>query len=98
MNKIITGKIAVIKSNKDYYNIKNETILIAYRTHPDLVIIIDKIEGIVTEINNKLCHAAIVAREFNKPILMGVKNATKKFKTGDNVRIDFDNKTIQKIK
>ncbi len=97
MTKII-GKITVIKSKKDYYKIKSETILVAQHTHPDLVIVIDKIKGIITELDNKLCHAAIVAREFNKPLLMGIENVTKKFKTGDKVRVDFENKTILKIK
>ena len=98
MSNIIVGRVTVIKSNKDYYKIKSETILVACHTHPDLVIVIDKIKGIITELDNKLCHAAIVAREFNKPLLMGIENATKKFKTGDKVRVDFANKTIQKIK
>ena len=38
-----------------------------------------------------------VAREFNKPIFMGAENATKEFKTGDEVIIDFNNKVIKKI-
>ena len=96
MTKTIIGKATVIKSNKDYYKIKKETILIACHTHPDLVIVIDKIKGIITELDNKLCHAAIVAREFNKPLLMGVENATKKFKTGDRIIVDFENKIVKK--
>ena len=51
----------------------------------------------VTEIDNKLCHAAIIAREFNKPLLMGVNKITKKFRTGDEVIVDFDNRTIKTI-
>lgn len=94
---IIRGKITVIKSKKDYYKIKNEVILIAKETTPDLVIVINRIKAIVIEVDNKLCHAAIVAREFNKPILMGIKNATKKFKTGEEIIINLDNKIINKI-
>lgn len=97
MSKIIIGKATVIKNNKDYYKIKEETILIAGHTHPDIVIVIDKIKGIVTELDNKLCHAAIISREYGKPLLMGVENATKKFKTGDKIMVDFENKTILKI-
>ena len=96
MGGIIRGKVTIIKSEKDYYKIKEETILIAKNTHPDLVIVINKIKGIVTEIDNKLCHAAIIAREFDKPLLMGIKNATKKFKKGDEVVVDFENKIVSK--
>lgn len=98
MEKIIASKVTVIKNQKDYYRIKKETILVAKNTHPDIVIAINKIKAIITEVDNKLCHAAIVAREFNKPILMGIIKATKKFKTGDKIIIDFSNKTIKKIK
>ncbi|MFA5431806.1 MAG: PEP-utilizing enzyme [Candidatus Paceibacterota bacterium] len=98
MKNIIDGKIMVIKNKKDYYRIKDETILIVKNTTPDITIIINKIKAIVTEIDNKLCHAAIIAREFNIPLLMGINNVTEKFKTGDRVIIDFDNKNIEKIK
>lgn len=93
----IKGKIVVINSKEDYYKIKDRVILVAKNTTPDLVIVINNIEAIVTEIDNKLCHAAIIAREFNKPLLMGVNEVTKKFKTGDEVMVDFDNKIIRTI-
>ncbi len=98
MNNIIKGKVIVIEKQDDYGNIKDEVIIVAKNTHPDLVVVIDKIKAIVTEIDNKVCHAAIIAREFNKPLLMGVKNITREFKTGDEVIIDFDNKVINKLK
>jgi rifampicin phosphotransferase len=98
MKNIVAGLVTTIKSKKDYYRIRKETILVARNTHPDLTIAINKIKAMVVEIDSKLCHAAIIAREFNKPILMGIDGATKKFKTGDKVLIDFSNKTIKKLK
>ena len=98
MKSIIKGKVTIIRNKKDYYSIKEKTILVAKNTHPDLVIVINRIKAIVTETDNKLCHAAIIAREFRIPLLMGVKNATKRFKTNDKVVIDFKNKNIFKIK
>ena len=98
MKNIVCGKATIIRSEGDYYKIRKETILIAENTHPDIVIAIKKIKAIVTEIDNKLCHAAIIAREFDIPLLMGVQNATKEFKTGDEVLVNFDNKSIHKIK
>jgi pyruvate,water dikinase len=73
-------------------------ILIARNTHPDVVIAIKKVKAIVTEINNRLCHAAIISREYGVPLLMGVENATKEFKTGDKVIVDFNTKTISKTR
>jgi len=96
MKNIVAGRVTTIKNRKDYYRIKKETILVARNTHPDLMIAVNEIKAMVVEIDNKLCHAAIIAREFNKPILMGVANATKRFKTGDKIFIDFDKKIIRK--
>ncbi|HLM83916.1 MAG TPA: PEP-utilizing enzyme [Candidatus Bathyarchaeia archaeon] len=98
MNKIISGKAFIVRSERDYYKIKKEVILIAERTHPDIVIAIKKVTAIVTEIDNKLCHAAIISREYGIPLLMGIADATKNFKTGDKVMVNLDTKTICKIK
>jgi pyruvate,water dikinase len=98
MKNIVAGRVTTIKSKKDYYKIREGTVLVARNTHPDLMIAISKIKAMVVEIDNKLCHAAIIAREFDKPILMGIDGAAKKFKTGDKVLIDLSNKTIKKLK
>lgn len=98
MNNVISGKAFLIRSEKDYYKINKPVILVARNTHPDVVIAIKKVKAIVVEIDNKLCHAAIIAREYGIPLLMGVENATKNFKTGDKVIVDFNMKTISKTK
>ena len=97
MDNLIDGKITVIKRPKDYYRIKDETILVVKETTPDIILAIKKIKGIITEVNNPLCHAAIISREFNKPLLMGIDGATKNFKTGDRVKINLEKKIIVKI-
>ncbi len=97
-NIIIEGEVVVINNKEDYYKIKNKVILVAKNTHPDLVVVINKIEAIVVEVNNKLCHAAIIAREFKKPLLMGATGITKNLKTGDTVQINLVQKNIKKIK
>jgi len=98
MKRLIQGKAFIARSERDYYNINKPIILVARNTHPDIVIAIKKIKAIVTEVDNRLCHAAIISREYGIPLLMGVENATKNFKTGDEVMVDFNSKTICKIK
>ena len=94
----IKGRVVVAKGKRDYLTVKKGTILVAKNTQPDLVMVIDKIAAIVTEIDSQLSHQAIIAREFQKPLLMGIKNATKAWKTGDRVVVDFDNKVVKEIK
>lgn len=90
----IKGKVKIIKKPKDYYSIDSAVIIVASNTTPDIVVIIDKVLAIVTEVDNKLCHAAIIAREYGKPLIMGVENAIKKFKNGQVIKVDTINKTI----
>ena len=35
-----------------------------------------------------MCHAAIVAREYGLPAVVGTGTATKRIKTGDRLRVD----------
>ena len=91
---IITGKVKIIKKQEDYYQIKDEVIVVAERTTPDIVVIINKVKAIVTEVDNKLCHAAIIAREYDIPLVMGQVMATKKYQDGDIISINAKTKTI----
>lgn len=91
---IIKGKVKIIKKQSDYYDIKDRVILVAFNTTPDIVIVIHNIQAIITEANNKLCHAAIIAREYGIPLIMGVENATKKFKDGQVIKLDTLKKEI----
>lgn len=91
---IISGKVKIIKKPKDYYKIKDEVIVIAKNTTPDIVVVINKVLAIITEVDNKLCHAAIIAREYGKPLIMGQINAAKKYKDGDIISINIISKTI----
>ncbi|OGI15721.1 MAG: hypothetical protein A2Z52_00960 [Candidatus Moranbacteria bacterium RBG_19FT_COMBO_42_6] len=93
---MITGIAAVINSPRDYYKIKKPVIIIAKKTHPDIVISIKNVKAIVTELDNKLCHAAIIAREYGIPLVMGAENATKEFRTGDKITVDIKRKMIWK--
>jgi pyruvate,water dikinase len=37
-----------------------------------------------------MCHAAIVAREYGLPAVIGTGSATTRIKTGDRLRVDAD--------
>lgn len=91
---IISGRIKIIKRSRDYYQIKEDVIIVAENTTPDIVVVISRVKAIVTETDNKLCHAAIIAREYNKPLIMGQVDATKKYKDGDTISINTISKAI----
>jgi phosphoenolpyruvate synthase/pyruvate phosphate dikinase len=91
---IITGKVKIIKKPEDYGRIKSSVIIVAKNTTPDIVLVVDRVAGIIVEIDNKLCHAAIIAREYGIPLAMGVEKATRKFKNGQKLRLKTSNNKI----
>lgn len=73
------------------------SIIIAQSTNPDLTVLLNKAGAIVTDQGGLLSHAATVSREMNIPCIVGTRNATKVFKTGDVVEVDAYTGIIRKI-
>lgn len=65
-------------------------ILISPRTDPDMVPNMIISSGLITDQGGILCHAAIVAREFGLPAIVGTREATHKIKDGDQLYLDGD--------
>ncbi|RWS19064.1 hypothetical protein B4U80_00466, partial [Leptotrombidium deliense] len=55
------------------------------------------LSGLATEIGGLISHGAVIAREYGLPCLVGVKNATRIFETGETVVLDSVNGVIYKI-
>jgi pyruvate,water dikinase len=72
---------------KEISNFKNP-ILVTEQTIPSYIPLIKKSKAVITNEGGILSHAAIVAREFKIPTLIGTKFATKIFKTGDEIILD----------
>lgn len=84
----VKGPVRVIRKIADLRELKQGEILVAQNTTPDYVMAINRAVGIVTEMGGVTCHAALIAREFQIPCLVGVENATGILKTGEQVIID----------
>jgi phosphohistidine swiveling domain-containing protein len=91
------GKAVIVKSSKEAHKVKEGDVLFAVMTRPDYMVGIKKAGAIVTDEGGVTCHAAIVSREFNKPCIIGTKNATKIFKDGDLVEVDAYKGEIRKL-
>ena len=57
-------------------------------TRPHFLLAIRRAGGIVTDLGGNLCHAAIVAREFNIPAVVGTQTATALLRDGQKVILD----------
>ena len=91
---------AKVKIVIDFGDIQNEThdfILVASMTTPEYTVAMEKALAIVTDEGGITCHAAIVAREMNKPCVIGTKIATKVFHHGDIIEVDANKGIVRKI-
>lgn len=92
----VRGEVKIIFAKDDVSKVKMGNILITPMTRPDLMPAIRRAAAIVTDEGGITCHAAIAAREFKKPCIVGTKIATQLFKDGNKVEVDA-NKGIIKI-
>ncbi len=85
---IAVGKVCLINSPKEFYKMKKGDILVCHLTDPEWTPLFKLASAIVADTGSALSHAAIVAREYNIPAVLGVGFATTKFKDGDTIQVD----------
>jgi len=92
------GKVKVCLTIKDLKKLEEGDILVTAMTRPEFFQSMKTAAAFVTDEGGLTCHAAIVAREFNKPCIIATKNATKLLKDGDLVEVNADHGVVKVIK
>ncbi len=85
---IVKGKVKVVCNPRDINKLKSSEILVTKFTNPLFTPAILKASAIITDTGGKLCHAAIVAREFGIACVVGTEKATRVLRDGMNVIVD----------
>jgi rifampicin phosphotransferase len=93
----VTGPVCRILQDDDLQKVKKGDIIITYSSSASFNIVLGLCSGIVTDYGGMLSHAAIVAREYGIPAIVGTQLATKKFQNGDMVCIDCSSSTVQRV-
>ena len=91
---VVTGKVRVINDVSRIDELNDGEILVTRATNIGWTVAFHKVSAIVTDIGAPLSHAAIVAREFGIPAVVGCSNATTVLKTGDVVTVDGGEGTV----
>lgn len=94
---VVTGRVRVIFSADNAEELQPGEILCAPATNIGWTVIFPRAAAIITDIGAPLSHAAIVAREFGIPAVVGCGNATTVLKTGDLVAVDGAKGTVTLI-
>jgi pyruvate, water dikinase len=87
---LVEGVARVLMSANDIGQVREGEILVCPVTAPSWAPIFSKIKAAVSDIGGTMSHAAIVAREYGLPAVVGVGQATKRIRTGQRVRVDGD--------
>jgi len=87
-NGVVEGTARVVKSVAEIGRLQAGDILVCQVTNPSWAPIFQKIAGAVSDIGGSMSHAAIVAREFGLPAVVGTGSATSRIRDGQRVRVD----------
>jgi pyruvate,water dikinase len=85
---VVEGPARVVKSVEEIARLQKGDILVCQITNPTWAPIFQKIAGAVSDIGGSMSHAAIVAREYSLPAVVGTGTATSRIKDGQRIRVD----------
>ena len=94
---LAAGKASLINSPKEFYKMKKGDVLVCHFTDPEWTPLFKLASAVVADTGSALSHAAIVAREYNIPAVLGVGFATTKFKDGDLIQVDGDSGWVKRL-
>jgi pyruvate,water dikinase len=85
---VVEGAARVIHTVDEISRLKDGDILVCAVTAPSWAPIFGKIGAAVSDIGGTMSHAAIVAREYGLPAVVGTGDGTKRIKDGQRIRVD----------
>jgi pyruvate, water dikinase len=94
---IVEGPARVLMDVNQIGEVRDGEILVCPVTAPSWAPVFGKIKAAVSDIGGSMSHAAIVAREYGMPAVVGTGDATKRISTGQLVRVDGDRGVVQVI-
>ena len=85
---VVEGTARIVKSVDEISRLQQGDILVCQITNPTWAPIFQTIVAAVSDIGGSMSHAAIVAREYGLPAVVGTGNATSRIKDGQRIRVD----------
>jgi pyruvate,water dikinase len=85
---VVEGPARVVKSVDEISRLRDGDILVCQVTNPTWSPIFRKIAAAVSDIGGSMSHAAIVAREYGLPAVVGTGTATRRIRDGQRIRVD----------
>ena len=90
----VTGSARVVLAPAEMGRLRQGDVLVAPYTSPAFNGVLPLVSAIVTDRGGSLSHAAIVAREFGIPAVVGCGDATRRVKDGQTIDVDGQAGTV----
>ncbi|MQA29900.1 MAG: hypothetical protein GEU82_08685 [Luteitalea sp.] len=94
---IYEGPARIVNGPHDFNRLQQGDVLITRNTGPAFNVVLPLLGAIVTDRGGQLSHAAIVAREYGIPAVVGTREATTMFADGARVRVNGDNGMVELV-
>jgi phosphohistidine swiveling domain-containing protein len=95
---VVEGTARVLRSPEEAARLGEGEILVTTVTNIGWTPIFPRAAAVVTDVGAPVSHAAIVARELGIPAVVGCGNATMRVHSGDWVRVDGGNGTVEVLR
>lgn len=82
------GVARIVVDERDFGRLQPGDVLVTRATSPTFNVVLPLLGALVTDRGGQLCHAAIVAREYGLPGVVGTREATRRIADGARVRVD----------
>ena len=82
------GRARVVRSLDEALALQQGEVLVCPATDPAWTTLFGVAAALVTELGGSLCHAAVVAREYRLPAVVGAHGATNQIRTGQLIEVD----------
>lgn len=82
------GKVCIVRGVSEFSKVQKGDILVCPYTDPEWTSLFQLVNAVVSDTGGSLSHAAIVAREFQIPAVLGTGCATSQLHDGDFIIVD----------
>ena len=85
---VIRGKARILREERDFERLRPGEILVCRYTNPAWTPLFTIAAAVVTDTGGSASHAAIVAREYGIPAVLGAAGATQRITDGQEILVD----------
>jgi phosphohistidine swiveling domain-containing protein len=91
----VTAVARVVRGPEDFARVSGGEVLVCTTTTPAWTPLFPSLAALVTDTGGVLCHAAVVAREYGLPAVVGAEVATQRIPDGALVRVDGESDEVE---